>query len=180
MKGEYPLRALLRELRLDLACYGGRSARSCVAVVLFDARFRLMASYRIARYMYLRKNRYNWLHRVIKYRQRTRGCNDISPLAVIGARLRLPHPFGIVIGEGSIVEDDVTIYQQVTLGSHGRAGAGRRYPTIRRNARIFAGAKVIGGVTIGASAVIAANSVVTVDVPDSTIVAGVPARIVSE
>jgi serine O-acetyltransferase len=179
MRTSHSLPALLQEVRRDLSFYGGKTWRSRLAIVLFDARFRLMCSYRISRYLYLRRNRHSWIHRLLTYRQLTRGANDLSARATIGARLVLPHPVGIVIGDDAIVEDDVTIFQQVTLGSHGRRGESKKYPVVKAGAKLFAGAKVIGGVRIGNRATVGANSVVTSDVPDDSTAAGVPARVIA-
>lgn len=171
------LRGLSGQIAADLKFYGGSGIKSSIAVILFDARFRLMCSYRIARYLYLRKNKQSWVHRLITFRQITRGSNDISPRANIGSRISLPHPLGIVIGDGVTIEDDVTIFQYTTFGSHGRSGQSKQYPVIKSGAKIFAGAKVIGGVVVGQGALVGANSLVMSDVPDGARVAGVPAKV---
>lgn len=125
--------------------------------------------------------------RIRRHPQLTRWCanrlerygNYISPQAKIGRRLRLPHPTCIVIGEGVVIGDDVTIYQNVTMG--GRiVGDWRKgnYPEISGNSVIFAGAVIVGKVRIGRNCVIGANSVVTTDIPDNSTAVGAPARIV--
>lgn len=81
---------------------------------------------------------------------------------------------GVVIGEGVVVEDDVCIYQNVTLGSHGKKGCPSGYPHIHRGAKIFAGAVLIGKIDVGENAIIGANSVVLSDVPPDSIAVGVP------
>ncbi len=102
---------------------------------------------------------------------------DIHPAATIGRRVFIDHGIGVVIGETAEVGDDVTIYQQVTLGgvslSHGK-----RHPTIKEGAVIGAGAKVLGNITVGKNAKIGANSVVVKDVPDECTAVGIPARVV--
>jgi len=105
------------------------------------------------------------------------GGNEFSHKAIIGKRTRLPHPSGIVIGTGTIIDDDVTIFQQVTFGSHGRNNQQKNYPTIKSGVIIYAGAKIVGGVTIGKDAVIGANSVVIDDIPEKTTASGVPAKV---
>jgi len=105
------------------------------------------------------------------------GC-DISPRAKIGRNLTLPHPIGIVIGEGVVVGDNVMIWQHVTLGSKGRTGEPFQYPSVGNNVRIFVGATVIGSVRIGVGATVGAHSLVLHDVPDHATVAGCPASVI--
>lgn len=59
--------------------------------------------------------------------------------------MKLPHPIGIVIGDGVIIKDNVMVFQQVTFGSHGRKEKEMRYPIIESGVKIYAGAKIIGG-----------------------------------
>ena len=99
----------------------------------------------------------------------------VHPSARVG-RIRFAHPTSVVIGAGVVVEDDVIIYQQVTLGA--REVGVPEYPVVRRGAQIFAGSVVVGPVEIGEGAVVGANSVVLEDVPAWTVVAGSPARVV--
>ncbi|WP_375583726.1 serine O-acetyltransferase [Cyclobacterium xiamenense] len=115
----------------------------------------------------------------LRYRMLVKWNCDISYSSKIGRNLHLPHPIGIVIGEGAVIHDDVTIFQNVTLGSHGKSGEKLTYPTIERGATIYAGAIIIGGVSIGEGAVIGANSVVNIDVPPFSVAVGIPGRIVS-
>jgi serine O-acetyltransferase len=89
----------------------------------------------------------------------------------------LDHGAGIVIGETAVVEDDVSILQNVTLGGTGKTH-GDRHPKVRRGVMIGAGAKIIGNIEIGAFSKVAAGSVVLRDVPPRCTVAGVPAQIV--
>lgn len=133
--------------------------------------------YRISRYLFLKKNKSHPLHILIRYRQGMLGGNEFSYRAEIGKRIRFPHPFCIVIGNGVIVEDDVTIFQQVTFGSHGRSADSMRYPRINSGATVYAGAKIIGGVSIGKGAIIGANSVVLQDIPENATAIGVPAKV---
>jgi serine O-acetyltransferase len=89
----------------------------------------------------------------------------------------LDHGSGIVIGETAVVESDVSILQNVTLGGTGKTG-GDRHPKIRRGVMIGAGAKVIGNIKVGEFSKVAAGSVVLKSVPPHCTVAGVPAQIV--
>jgi serine O-acetyltransferase len=104
---------------------------------------------------------------------------DIHPAAKIGRRVFIDHAFGVVIGETTIVGDDVLIYQQVTLGGVSLAKE-KRHPTVRNGVVIGGGAKVLGNITIGQNAKIGANSVVVSDVPDETTAVGIPARVIEK
>ncbi len=102
---------------------------------------------------------------------------DIHPAAVIGSGIMIDHGHGIVVGETARIGDNVSLLHGVTLGGTGKEG-GVRHPTIGNNVMIGAGAKVLGNITVGDCCRVAAGSVVLKDVPPSSTVAGVPARIV--
>jgi serine O-acetyltransferase len=102
---------------------------------------------------------------------------DIHPAAKIGRGIMLDHATGIVIGETAVVEDDVSILQDVTLGGTGKE-CGDRHPKIREGVMIGAGAKILGNIEVGEGAKIGSCSVVLQSVPAHTTVAGVPAKIV--
>ncbi|WP_418186305.1 serine O-acetyltransferase [Aliarcobacter vitoriensis] len=104
---------------------------------------------------------------------------DIHPAATIGRRVFIDHAIGVVIGSTAIVEDDVLIYQGVTLGGVS-LNKGKRHPTVKSNVVLGSGAKVLGNITIGANSKIGANSVVVVDVPENSTAVGVPARIIKK
>jgi serine O-acetyltransferase len=104
---------------------------------------------------------------------------DIHPAARFGKGIFLDHATGIVVGETTVVDDDVSILQDVTLGGTGKE-SGDRHPKIRRGVMIGAGAKILGNIEIGHCARIAAGSVVLTAVPHNSTVAGVPARVVGE
>jgi serine O-acetyltransferase len=102
---------------------------------------------------------------------------DIHPAAQMGRGIMLDHGSGLVIGETAVVEDEVSILQDVTLGGTGKE-TGDRHPKIRRGALIGAGAKILGNIEVGVGAKVGAGSVVVSPVAAHTSVAGVPARIV--
>ena len=102
---------------------------------------------------------------------------DIHPACTIGRRVFIDHAIGVVIGATAIVEDDVLIYQGVTLGGVS-LDKGKRHPTVKSNTVIGSGAKVLGNITIGRNSKIGANSVVVCDVPDNSTAVGVPAKII--
>lgn len=90
---------------------------------------------------------------------------EIHPGATIGRRFFIDHGMGVVIGETSIIGDDVLMYHDVTLGAR-TYKKGKRHPTIGDNVILGAGARVIGDITIGKDAVVGANTLVTRDVPE--------------
>ena len=102
---------------------------------------------------------------------------EVHPGARIGRRLLIDHGMGVVIGETTIIGDDVTMYQGVTLGGTGKED-GKRHPTIGAKVVIGAGAKILGNITVGKNCRIGAGSVVLRNVPDDSTVVGVPGHIV--
>lgn len=105
---------------------------------------------------------------------------DIHPAAVIGRRVFLDHAFGVVIGETAVVEDDVLIYQGVTLGGVNLNRGEKRHPTIKSGSVIGSGAKVLGDIIIGHNCRIGSNSVVVKTVPDDSTAVGIPARVITK
>jgi serine O-acetyltransferase len=103
---------------------------------------------------------------------------EIHPAATIGARLFIDHGMGVVVGETTIIGDDCTLYQGVTLGGTGKE-RGKRHPTLGNRVIVGVGAKVLGAVTIGDGAKIGGGAVVLRDVPPYTTAVGVPARAVA-
>jgi serine O-acetyltransferase len=104
---------------------------------------------------------------------------DIHPAARIGKGIFIDHATGLVIGETSVVGDDVSMLHEVTLGGSGNE-TGDRHPKVSNGVLIGAGAKILGNVRVGEGARIGAGSVVMNDVPDHTTVAGVPAVVVGK
>jgi serine O-acetyltransferase len=104
---------------------------------------------------------------------------DIHPATKIGKGVFIDHATGVVIGETAVIEDDVSILQNVTLGGTGKE-VGDRHPKIRRGALISVGAKVLGNIEIGENAKVAAGSVVLHPVKAGCTVAGVPAKPVGD
>jgi len=102
---------------------------------------------------------------------------EIHPGAQIGRRFFIDHGMGVVIGETTIIGDDVTMYQGVTLGGTGKE-KGKRHPTLRNNVVVGGGAKILGNITIGENCRVGAGSVVLNDVPDNSTIVGVPGHII--
>ena len=136
-----------------------------------------IAWYRIAHRLH--KNNFKRLARMIMGLNHIFTHIDIHPAAVIGQRVFIDHGTGVVIGETAIVEDDVLIYQGVTLGGVS-LNHGKRHTTVKRGAVIGAGAKILGNIVIGEYAKIGANSVVVKPVPDCSTAIGIPAHVIEK
>lgn len=137
--------------------------------------FKVMLHYRLAHKLYLKKHYF--LARYISQRAVRKTGIEIHPGAQIGKGFFIDHGNGVIIGETTIIGDNVTLYQGVTLGGNGKE-LGKRHPTIEDNVMISAGAKVLGSFTVGAGSKIGAGSVVLQEVPPGSTVVGVPGRVV--
>jgi serine O-acetyltransferase len=104
---------------------------------------------------------------------------DIHPAVAMGRSIFLDHATGLVVGGTAVIEDDVSILQDVTLGGTGKHG-GNRHPKIRHGVMIGAGAKILGNIEVGENSKVAAGSVVLRSVPPRSTVAGVPARLIGK
>lgn len=148
--------------------------KSPLEVLLYPS-FRVMLSYRRAHRQYLKGHYFR--ARKISQRAARRTGIEIHPGAVIGKGFFIDHGSGVIIGETTIIGDNVTLYQGVTLGGTGKE-TGKRHPTLCDNVMVSAGAKIIGSFTIGENSKIGAGSVVLEEVPPNCTVVGVPGRIV--
>lgn len=137
--------------------------------------FHAIIRYRIAHKLYERKHYF--LARWISQRGAHVTGIEIHPGAKIGKGLFIDHGHGVIIGETTIIGDNCTLYQGVTLGGNGKE-KGKRHPTIGNNVMISAGAKVLGSFRIGDNVKIGAGSVVISPVPSNSTVVGVPGRVV--
>lgn len=164
-------------LRADITAVMERdpAAKSRWEVLLCYPSVRAMAYHRVAHRLYLRGHM--TLARWISQHSRHVTGIEIHPGACIGKGFFIDHGDGVVIGETTIIGNDVTIYQGVTLGGTGK-DIGKRHPTIGSNVTIGAGAKVLGPITIGNNVKIGAGSIVLKDVPDNCTVVGNPGRVV--
>lgn len=136
-----------------------------------------IAWYRVAHKLY--KGNFKRFARIIMGLNQIITNIDIHPAAEIGQRVFIDHGTGVVIGETAIVEDDVLIYQGVTLGGVS-LNHGKRHPTVKRGSVLGAGAKILGNIIIGENAKIGANSVVVKEVPDCSTAIGIPAHVIEK
>lgn len=150
------------------------SIKTPLEVLLYPS-FRVMLSYRKAHKQYL-KGHYFRARKISQKAARKTGI-EIHPGATIGKGFFIDHGSGVIIGETTIIGDNVTLYQGVTLGGTGKE-TGKRHPTLCDNVMVSAGAKIIGSFTIGENSKIGAGSVVLEEVPPNCTVVGVPGRIV--
>jgi serine O-acetyltransferase len=153
------------------------AAQTMIVPFLFFKGFHALQSYRVAHWLWRSGRQVLALY--LQSRIAKRFSVDIHPAAVIGQGVMMDHANGIVIGETSVVEDNVSFLHSVTLGGTGKE-SGDRHPKIRRGVMIGAGAKVLGNIEVGAGARIAAGSVVLENVPPCVTVAGVPAKVVGK
>jgi len=128
----------------------------------------------------------HWLHtrlglrtvaRIVSHLSRFFTGIEIHPGASIGKGFFIDHGMGVVIGETTIVGDNVTLYQGVTLGGTGKE-RGKRHPTLEDSVTVSTGAKILGNITVGRNARVGAGSVVVKPVPPDSTVVGIPGRVV--
>jgi serine O-acetyltransferase len=137
--------------------------------------FQVMRKYRKAHKLYMQGHFYR-ARRISQKAARKTGI-EIHPGAQIGRGFFIDHGNGVIIGETTIIGDNVTLYQGVTLGGTGKEH-GKRHPTIGNNVMISAGAKILGSFKIGDNSKIGAGSVVLEEVPPNSTVVGVPGHVV--
>ena len=167
---------LIKELREEYQVSKERdpALRSPMEVLLYPT-FRVMLSYRRAHKHYLKGHYFR--ARYISQKAARKTGIEIHPGATIGKGFFIDHGSGVIIGETTIIGDNVTLYQGVTLGGTGKE-TGKRHPTLKDNVMVSAGAKIIGSFTIGENSKIGAGSVVLEEVPPNCTVVGVPGHIV--
>jgi serine O-acetyltransferase len=168
---------MFSSMREDIAAVKDRdpAARSALEVMLLYSGLHALWGYRFHHWL--------WIHgwqfpaRALSQAARLITGIEIHPGAQIGRRFFIDHGMGVVIGETTIVGDDVTLYQGVTLGGTGKE-SGKRHPTICDKVVVGAGAKILGNITVGENCRIGSGSVVLRDVPDNSTVVGVPGHII--
>ena len=151
------------------------AARSRLEIFLLYPGVHALIFHRVSHWLW--EHRLRFLARLNSQLARHVTGIEIHPGAQIGKGFFIDHGNGVIIGETTIVGDNVTLYQGVTLGGTGKE-QGKRHPTIGNNVMISAGAKVLGSFTIGDNSKIGAGSVVLEEVPPNSTVVGVPGRVV--
>ncbi|HEY1386457.1 MAG TPA: serine O-acetyltransferase [Dongiaceae bacterium] len=157
------------------------AARSRLEVALTYPGFHALLGHRLSHALYL--GGWRVLARVVSQAARWFTGIEIHPGATIGRRLFIDHGMGTVIGETAEIGDDVTMYQDITLGGTSPSVNSaaqvnkKRHPTLRDRVIVGAGAQILGAITVGHGAKVGANAVVVSDVPAGAIVVGIPAKI---
>ena len=166
-------------IREDVACVKERdpAARSFFEIYFLYPGLRAIRMHRVANWFY--RHKFFFMARFVSQRAVRKTGIEIHPAATIGRRFFIDHGTGVVIGETTIIGDDVTIYQGVTLGGTGK-DTGKRHPTIGNNVVIGSGAKVLGPFKVGDNSKIAAGAVVLEEIPPNSTAVGVPARVVKQ
>ena len=177
--------AILKLILISIFFYGDiraaqkkdPAAKSFIEILLLYQGLHALVAYRTSHFLY--KIHFFFLARMLSQISRWMTGIEIHPGAQIGKRFFIDHGMGVVVGETSIIGDDVLLYQGVTLGGTG-IEKGKRHPTIGNNVVVGTGAKVLGNITIGDNSYIGANAVVIKDVPANSTVVGVPGRITKQ
>lgn len=166
-----------KHLREDVKAVLDRdpAARNFFEVLFLYPGITAVMWHRLSHFLY--KHKIKFLARLISQWVRFFTGIEIHPGATIGKRFFIDHGMGVIIGETTVIGDDCTIYQGVTLGGTGK-DTGKRHPTLGNNVMVGSGAKILGPFTVGDNSKIAAGAVVLTEVPPNSTCVGVPARIV--
>jgi len=164
-------------IREDIASVFDRdpAAKSVLEILLCYSGLHALWFYRLNHWLW--NHRMRLLSRWLSQVARLLTGIEIHPAAQIGRRLFIDHGMGVVIGETTVIGDDVTLYQGVTLGGTGKE-KGKRHPTIGNSVVVGAGARILGNIRVGDNCRVGAGSVVLRDVPDNSTIVGVPGHIV--
>lgn len=152
------------------------AARTYLEILLYPTVHAIFI-YRVSNFFYLHKMYF--LARLFSQIGRFLTGIEIHPGAKIGKCLFIDHGMGVVIGETSIIGNNVTIYQGVTLGGTGKE-LGKRHPTVEDNVIIGAGSQIIGSITIAKGTKVGAGSVVLANTKEESTVVGIPSRIIDK
>ncbi|HPN88881.1 MAG TPA: serine O-acetyltransferase [Candidatus Omnitrophota bacterium] len=150
------------------------SSKGYLEIIILYPGLHAIIFYRMAHALW--KVRLTFLARALSQFARFLTGIEIHPGAKIGKGFFIDHGMGVVIGETSIIGDNVTLFQGVTLGGTGKE-TGKRHPTLGNNIVVGTGAKILGNIKIGSNSYVGANAVVIRDVPEHATIVGVPGHI---
>tara|TARA_B100001769_G_C21936431_1_gene504531 strand:- start:54 stop:638 length:585 start_codon:yes stop_codon:yes gene_type:complete len=156
------------------------AAKSKVSLILTYPGVKAIFFHKIANFFAIAK--FDLIARIISQFSRFLTGIEIHPKAKIGKNLFIDHGMGVVIGETSVIGDNVTIYHMVTLGGISPSintdsqRNTKRHPTLMDNVVVGSGAQILGPVIIGRNAKVGANAVVTKNVPENAVMIGIPAK----
>ena len=160
------------------------AAKSKLSLILTYPGVKAILFHKIANFF--AKAKFDLIARIISQFSRFLTGIEIHPRAKIGKNLFIDHGMGVVIGETSVIGDNVTIYHMVTLGgispsinSNDQRNS-KRHPTLMDNVVVGSGAQILGPVIIGKNAKIGANAVVTKNVHENSVMVGIPAKNVAQ
>jgi serine O-acetyltransferase len=170
---------LLKALKQDFVCYTRRTPKmtllSIFFLTLYYANYRAVVLYRIANYF---DTKFYVLAVIVEKLMHISTITWISRRAVIGPGFVIRHVGGIVIGGKTVIGLNCEIRQGVTFGGNmGKENYGTSQPILGDNILVGAGAKILGPVKIGDNCIIGANAVVVYDMPENSVIGGVPARV---
>ncbi|MBQ7799303.1 MAG: serine O-acetyltransferase, partial [Oscillospiraceae bacterium] len=168
---------MFSRIRYDIKAIRERdpAARTSLEVLLLYSGLHAVINHRFANFFY--RHKMFFIARMISQTSRFFTGIEIHPGATIGKGLFIDHGMGVIIGETTVIGDNCTIYQGVTLGGTGK-DKGKRHPTLGNNVMVGSGAKVLGPFKVGDNAKIAAGAVVLDEVAPGATAVGVPARAV--
>jgi serine O-acetyltransferase len=153
------------------------AASSYIEVLLTYPGLHAIILYRISNFLY--RVKIPIIPRIVSQLARFLTGIEIHPGAVIGSGFFIDHGMGVVIGQTTVIKNNVTLFQGVTLGGTGKE-KGKRHPNIEDYVVVGTGAKILGNITIGRNSYIGANAVVIKDVPENSTIVGVPGRVTKQ
>nr|WP_320024063.1 serine O-acetyltransferase EpsC [uncultured Acetobacterium sp.] len=153
------------------------AARTAIEVYFLYPHIKALKTYRKAHKLY--QKGHFFAARWLSQRARKKTGIEIHPGAQIGKNLFIDHGMGVVIGETTIIGDNVTLYQGVTLGGTGK-DKGKRHPTLGNCVVVGSGAKILGNIYIAAGTKVGANAVVLKDTTSESTAVGIPARLIQK
>lgn len=168
---------MIKLIKEDIACVFERdpAAQTLWEIVFVYPGFHAVLIHRVCHRLWM--NGFKFIANSLAHISRWLTGIEIHPGAIVGRRFFIDHGMGVVIGETTIIGNDCTLYQGVTLGGTSWH-KGKRHPTLKNGVVVGAGAKILGPIEIGENARVGSNSVIIKPVPDGATVVGIPGRVV--